>query len=131
MPDDTVIRFTGAFEKSIPDFFEELWALVALPEYEVPNVYFEREYEERHQYYDQRGSTGIIAWSCRDTSPDVFERNLKIEYEDKDCNAYQMVLHHNTQDRKYKLAMPIAPTLEGPYDGITDDVDEVNGPFGE
>ena len=116
MSDDVVIRFKGHFDKSIPDFFEELWSLVAIEDNEQPNTTLCGENEERHQYYTQRGSTGIVAWSLENRLGFGIGRTLKIEYEDEDANYYQMVLHHHTNDGKYKLAMPLAPTLEGPFD---------------
>jgi hypothetical protein len=119
MSDDVLIRFVGHFDKSIPDFFEELWSLVALEVNKVENAYLALAGEQRQQYYITRGSTGIEAWSLDKTvGPTfVYTRTIQIEYEDNKCNSYQMVMSHTTKDGKYRIAMPLTPTLEGPFDG--------------
>jgi len=118
MSDNTFIRFTGGFDKTIPDFFEEVWSLVAHSDNERDCAYFQLEPGEGHQYYEQRGSTEITAWSWLNTNPEILDRTrtIKIEYEDNECNYYQMVIHHDSKDGKYRLAMPLVPTLEGPFD---------------
>jgi hypothetical protein len=119
MSDDVLIRFVGHFDKSIPDFFEELWSLIACEDNKVENVYPCLEYEQRQQYSTMRGSTAIDLWSLDKMlgTTIAYTRNIRIEYEDNECNCYQMVMSHTTSDGKYRIAMPIVPTLEGPFDG--------------
>ena len=123
MSDNVFIRFVGAFDKTIPDFFEEIWSLTARSDNEVEDTHYVRANETRHQYYIERGSTGIFAWERRDTDTGETNRYLKIEYEDEDCNYYKLVLNYKSEDGKYRIAMPLVPTLEGPYDGPAFDGD--------
>ena len=116
MTDNVFIRFVGHFDKTIPDFFEEIWSLTVRSENEVEDTHYAKLTEYRHQYYIERGSTEITAWSRKDINDNTLTRNIKIEYEDNLCNYYQMVINHNTQDGKYRIAMPLVPTLEGPFD---------------
>jgi hypothetical protein len=114
--DNVLIRFVGMFDKTIPDFFEEVWSLTALSDNEVEDTHYVKANEYRHQYYTERGSTQLTAWSRENRDDGTFIRNIQIEYEDRLCNWYQMVLNHSTADGKYRIAMPLVPTLEGPFD---------------
>jgi hypothetical protein len=119
MPDNNAyIRMVGHFDKPIPEFFEEIWMLVAVHGNEAAFDMALLDGEFGRKYYDKRGSTGINAWYIGKTHADEnkFNRGLIIEYEDNDHYWHKLVMHHSSDDNKYRIALPLVPTLEGPFD---------------